>query len=47
MLKWLRCRLTKRTGRFIKELLLLFVKTLTIKLAWLLADYVIGLLSFC
>lgn len=47
MFKWLRCRLAKRAGKLLKELLLLFVKTLTIKLAWLLADYIISLLSFC
>ena len=41
----LRDRLTKKAGKFVKEHLLLFVKILTARLAWLIADYLFQLLG--
>ena len=41
----LRDRLMKKAGKFIKEHLLLFVKILTARLAWLTAEYLFQLLG--
>lgn len=37
---WLKDMLMKKAGKFIKELLLLFIKILITRLAWLTADYI-------
>ena len=42
MWKQLRCRHMKKAGKFVKEYLLLFIKALTVRLAWLLAEYLIS-----
>ncbi|WP_242349041.1 hypothetical protein [Mucispirillum schaedleri] len=41
----LRDRLTKKAGKLFNEYLLLFVKILMARLAWLTADYVFQLLG--
>lgn len=41
----LRNRLMKKAGKFVKEYLLLFIKVLITRLAWLTADYIFQLLG--
>ncbi len=41
----LKCRHKKKAGRFIKQILLLFIKALSVKLAYLLTEYLISVLK--
>ncbi len=45
MLKQLRNRLMKKAGIFVKEHLLIFIKVLITRLAWLTAEYLYQLLG--
>ena len=41
----LKCRHMKKAGTFLKQILLLFIKALIVKLAYLLAEYLISFLN--